>query len=133
MTNKEIRWKQRFENFKKAFLQLKSAVDRFDELDNLAKEGMIQRFEYTYELAWKTIKDFMEDKGEPEKFQRDILKKAFQLDIIDNGEIWLDILSKRNLMAHTYIETTFKEVSQDIRSKYFPEMEKLVAFFEGEI
>lgn len=132
MTNKEIRWKQRFVNFKKAFLQLKSAIDRFDELDDLAKEGMVQRFEYTYELAWKTQKDFIESKGEAEKYQKDVLKKAFQLDIINNGEVWLEMLSKRNLMAHTYNETTFKEVVTDIVTKYYPEIEKLVIFFNKE-
>ncbi len=132
MNNKEIRWKQRFVNFKKAFLQLKSAINRVDELDDLAKEGMVQRFEYTYELAWKTIKDFIESKGEAEKYQKDVLKKAFQLDIIDNGEIWLEMLSKRNLMAHTYNETTFKEVVTDIITKFYPEIEKLILFFDKE-
>jgi len=132
MTNKETRWKQRFVNFKKAFIQLKSAIDKFDKLDDLAKEGMVQRFEYTYELAWKTIKDFIESKGEAEKYQKDVLKKAFQLDIIDNGEIWLEMLSKRNLMAHTYNETTFKEVVTGIVKKYYPEIEQLVIFFDKE-
>jgi len=132
MDQKEIRWKQRFVNFKKAFIKLKAAIDKFDELDDLAKEGMVQRFEYTYELAWKTQKDFIESKGEPEKYQKDVLKKAFQLEIIDNGEIWLDMLSKRNLMAHTYNETTFKEVVTDIITKYYPEIEKLVTFFDKE-
>jgi len=132
MNNKEIRWKQRFVNFKKAFLRLKSAINRVDELDDLAKEGMVQRFEYTYELAWKTIKDFIESKGEAEKYQKDVLKKAFQLDIIDNGEIWLEMLSKRNLMAHTYNETTFKEVVTDIITKFYPEIEKLILFFDKE-
>ncbi len=132
MNNKEIRWKQRFVNFKKAFLQLKSAINRVDELDDLAKEGMVQRFEYTYELAWKTIKDFIESKGEAEKYQKDVLKKAFQLDIIDNVEIWLEMLSKRNLMAHTYNESTFKEVVTDIITKFYPEIEKLILFFDKE-
>ncbi len=132
MNDKETRWKQRFVNFKKAFLQLKSAVDKIDDLDDLAKEGMVQRFEYTYELAWKTLKDFIESKGEQEKYQKDVLKKAFQLEIIDNGELWLEMLSKRNLMAHTYNEATFKEVVTDILSKYYPEIEKLTAFFEKE-
>lgn len=132
MNQKESRWKQRFVNFKKAFLQLKTAIDKIDSLDDLAKEGMVQRFEYTYELAWKTQKDFIESKGEPEKYQKDVLKKAFQLDIINNGEIWLEMLSKRNLMAHTYNETIFKEVVRDIVTMYYPEIEKLIGFFDKE-
>jgi len=132
MTEKEIRWKQRFTNFKKAFGQLKSAIDRYDELDDLAKEGLIQRFEYTFELAWKTIKDFLESKGEQEKYQRDIIKKAFQLEIIDDGEKWMEMMEKRNLMSHTYNEETFHEVLLVIRKSYFEEIKKLVDFFECE-
>ncbi len=129
---KEIRWKQRFTNLEKAFSQLKEAVDRFDELDNLAKEGLVQRFEYTFELAKNTIKDFLESKGEDAKYPRDILKKAFQLQIIDNGELWIDMLEKRNIMSHTYNEATFVEVVTIIKNKFFSEIEKLVDFLRKE-
>ncbi len=129
---KEIRWKQRFVNFDKAFNQLKNAVDRFDDLDNLAKEGLVQRFEYTFELAKNTIKDFLESKGENEKYPRDILKKAFQFQIITNGELWLEILDKRNIMSHTYNETTSIDVVNKIKNEYFSEIEKLYQFFKKE-
>ena len=131
MNAKDIRWKQRFENFERAFLQLKAAVEKVESLDDLAKEGLVQRFEYTYELAWKTLKDFLESKGEQEKYQRDILKKAFALELINDGEIWLEMLEKRNEMAHTYDHETFIEVVDLIINKYFPELEKLIHFFNS--
>ena len=129
---KEIRWKQRFVNFEKAFNQLKKAIDRFDELDNLAKEGLVQRFEYTFELAKNTIKDFLESKGEQEKYPRDIIKKAFQFQIIKKGDLWIEMLEKRNIMSHTYNETTFIDVVTVIKDKYFFEIEKLYQFFKKE-
>ncbi len=125
----DIRWKQRFENFEKAYIQLLDAMERFDTLDDLGKEGLVQRFEYTFELAWKTLKDFLESKGEEVKFSRDVLKRAFQTEIIKNGEVWLDMLQKRNLMAHTYNENHFQEVVQAIVKQYFTEIQNLVIFF----
>jgi nucleotidyltransferase substrate binding protein (TIGR01987 family) len=129
---KEIRWKQRFQNLDKAFKQLKDAVSRHKELDDLSLEGLIQRFEYTFELSWKTLKDFLESKGENVRFTRDVIKKSFQLDIIDDGEVWLEMLEKRNIMAHTYNEKAFKESINQIVNKYYFEIEKLVLFLEKE-
>lgn len=131
--NKDIRWKQRFNNFESAYNRLKSAVERIEELDELSKEGLVQRFEYTFELAWKTIKDFLESKGEPETYQRDIIKKAFQLEIINQGELWLEMLEKRNLMAHTYNQKTFEAVVDLIHKEYFPEISKLIGFFKSKL
>ena len=133
MNQKEIRYKQRFSNFEKAFLQLQTAVGRFDELDDLAKEGMVQRFEYTFELAWKTLKDFIESKGELERSPRDVIKKSFQLEIINDGEKWLEMLENRNLMAHTYNENTFVIIVKMIKGEYFTEIKKLIEFFKKEI
>ena len=133
MNQKEIRFKQRFANFEKAFLQLQSAINRFDELDTLAKEGLVQRFEYTFELAWKTLKDYIESKGEQERSPRDVIKKSFQLEIINSGDKWIDMLENRNLMAHTYNENTFILIVTMIREEYFIEIEKLIKFFRKKI
>ncbi len=134
MTNpKEIRWKQRYSNFNKAFSQLQNAVNRIDELDDLAKEGLVQRFEYTFELAWKTLKDYLESKGEEVKFARDVIKQSFQFELIENGELWLLMLEKRNLMSHTYNEEIFQEVVSQIAQNFFPEIEKLNNFFQKEV
>ena len=132
MNKKEIRWGQRFINYEKAFNQLKSAVKKFDKLDDLSKEGLIQRFEYTFELAWKTLKDYLEAEGIVTKFPRETLKYSFQTELINNGEIWLDMLEKRNLLAHTYDEENFKKALDIIINKYYPELEYLYQFFKNE-
>jgi nucleotidyltransferase substrate binding protein (TIGR01987 family) len=130
--HKEIRWQQRFVNLDRAFKQLKDAINRFDDLDDLSKEGLVQRFEYTFELSKNTIKDYLESKGEIEKYPRDIIKKAFQLQIIENGEIWIEMLEKRNIMSHTYDQATFVEIATSIKDRYFVEIENLVNFFKKE-
>lgn len=131
MNNKDIRWKQRFINFEKAFIQLKDAVSRYESLDDLSKEGLIQRFEYTFELAWKTLKDYLESEGVIAKFPREVIKNAFQTELINNGEAWLDMLEKRNLLAHTYDKRNFKEALNTIINLYYPEILNLYDFLNG--
>ncbi|OQX97303.1 MAG: nucleotidyltransferase [Bacteroidetes bacterium 4572_128] len=132
MKKKEIRWKQRFINLEKAYKQLKTAWIKIPELDDLSKEGLIQRFEYTFELSWKTMKDYLEFNGFIVKSPRAAIKQAFQIEMIDDGEIWLDILEKRNLMAHIYDEIIFTDVIDLIQNQYFQEIEKLMNFFSNE-
>lgn len=124
----DIRWKQRFQNFQNAFMQLDQAVSKVDELSVLEKEGMVQRFEYTFELAWKTLKDFLEDQNVEAKFPREVIKKAFEYEIIENGEIWLEMMEQRNLMAHTYSEDIFKKAVQLICEKYFKALSQVHGF-----
>lgn len=119
MNQKEIRWRQRFQNFKKAYSQFHSAVIIIDELSDLEKEGVIQRFEYTFELAWKTLKDYMESQEVEAGFPREVIKKAFHYGLIEDGEIWMDMLEKRNLMAHTYNEERFKLALKKIQESYY--------------
>jgi len=132
MNQKQTRWKQRFSNFSLAYLRLQEAVKEYDHLDRLAKEGLIQRFEYTLELAWKTLKDYMESKGEIAKFPKDVIKKAFQADLIDDGEIWMEMLEKRNLLSHTYEEQIFHEVLKSITGPYYEQISKLYNFLHDE-
>ncbi len=130
MTNngEDIRWKQRFENFKKAFQQFSEAVSSVDKLSVLEKEGMVQRFEYTFELAWKTLKDFLDAKNVDARYPREVIKKAFEYDIIEDGETWLEMLEQRNLMAHTYSEEIFTKAVQMICGKYYPAIEQVYGF-----
>ena len=133
MNTKDIRWKQRFDNFEKAFLLLKEAAESdLNKLNKLEKEGIIQRFEYTFELAWKTLKDYLESKGVVTKFPRETLKHSFQTEIIEQGEVWLDMLEKRNLLAHTYDEKNFKLALETILNLYYPEIDKLYRFLKNE-
>jgi nucleotidyltransferase substrate binding protein (TIGR01987 family) len=79
---RDVRWKQRFQNFEKAYRQLEDSVLRAEELSDLEKEGMVQRFEYTFELAWKTIKDFLENQYVVAKYPREAIKQAFFMKLL---------------------------------------------------
>jgi len=109
-------------------MQLDQAVSNVDKLSVLEKEGMVQRFEYTFELAWKTLKDFLEDQNVEAKFPREVIKKAFEYEIIEDGEIWLEMMEQRNLMAHTYSEDIFKKAVQLICEKYFKALSQAHGF-----
>jgi len=126
---KDTRWKQRFTNFEKAYLQLNDAIDKFETLDDLSKEGLVQRFEYTFELAWKTLKDYLESQGIVSQFPREVLKQGFHTNILNNGEVWIDILEKRKLLAHTYDQHNFNTALESIRKSYYPEITHLYDFF----
>ncbi len=131
MTSKDIRWEQRFSNYTKAFLHLESAIQlsKTRSLSDLECQGLIQGFEYTFELAWKTIKDYLEYMQVEVKFPRDVIKKGFQYDLIDDGEIWIDMLEKRNLMAHAYDESKAKTAIELITSQYFEQLNKMFLLF----
>lgn len=133
MNNKEIRWKQRFENLKKAFLQLTKAVEKLESLSDLEKEGLVKRFEYTFELSWKTLKDYLESQEVDAKFPRAVIKQAFHHEIIDDGDIWMEMLENRNLMAHTYNEEIFNQVVKNIASMYFKAVKQVFLYLEKEI
>ena len=128
LNTEDIRWKQRFQNFKKAYAQFSDAVARIDTLSVLEKEGMVQRFEYTFELAWKTVKDFLEAKNVDARYPREVIKKAFEYGIIENGETWLEMLEQRNLMAHTYSEEIFAKAVQLICKKYYQAIAQVYGF-----
>lgn len=128
---KELRWQQRFDNFSRAFKQLSSVVGIASSLSDLEKEGMIQRFEYTFELAWKTLKDFLASQEVDAAFPREVIKQSFHYELIDNGEIWMDMLERRNMLAHTYNEENFRQAVDLIVNHYFKEIEKLYSFMEN--
>lgn len=116
---KDLRWRQRFQNFERAFQQLTAAVVKLDELSDLEKEGLIQRFEYTFELAWKTLKDYLESQEVIAKFPRDVVRQAFHYELIVDGDIWMDMLEKRNLIALTYNEENFRKAIEAISKHYY--------------
>jgi nucleotidyltransferase substrate binding protein (TIGR01987 family) len=120
----DIRWKQRFNNYKKAFRQLEEAVFlyRKRKLSNLEKQGLIQSYEFTQELSWKVLKDFLESRGVQEIFgSKDAVKEAFKTGLIENGNIWMDMIKSRNMSSHTYDESTIEEIIDLINKKYFDE------------
>lgn len=121
---KDIRWKQRFQNFEKSFKLLQKFI-AIDNPDEIVRAGGIQFFEMTFELAWKTIKDYLENEKYIAKSPRETIKLAFQIDLISNGHEWMDGLDDRNLTVHTYDEDTANAVEIRIRNKYYPLLKKL--------
>ncbi len=128
----DVRWKQRFQNLKTAYHQFSDAVLDVNTLSVLEKEGMVHRFEYTFELTWKTLKDFLEAKNVQAKYPRDVIKKSFEYEIIENGEIWLEMLEQRNIMAHTYSEEIFIKAVQVISEKYYQAITQVFDFLSEE-
>lgn len=124
MKTKDIRWQQRFSNFKKALKQIKRASELASQraLSELEQQGLIQAFEYTHELIWKTLKDFLEFKGNKDIYgSRDATREAFKLGLIVNGDIWMDMIKNRNQTSHTYNEETAKAIAEAILSNYINE------------
>ena len=121
---KEIRWKQRFENFDKSYKLLKKYSNQ-EITTELERAGIIQFFEMTFELAWKVLKDYLESEGYMVKSPRETVKQAFQIGLIDNGHIWIDALSNRNLTTHTYDEKLATKMTSEILNAYLPELDKL--------
>ena len=115
----ETRWRQRYANFQKAFLQLDKAVD-IDEYSDLEREGLIQRFEYTIELAWKTLQDLLAAKGyEDVKGPKPVIRQAFQDGYLLDGDAWLDMWESRLKSSHTYDEDTAIEIADKIKNSYY--------------
>ena len=127
----DIRWKQRFQNFDKAFSMLSEFMARGD-LNKFEEQGLVQCFEYTFELSWKTMKDYLELSGFSVKSPRETIQTAFQNGMIADGHTWIDALDKRNIMAHTYNETTAREAVDLIRTKYFLLLKHLHDLLEKE-
>ena len=121
---KEIRWKQRFENFDKSYKLLKKYSNQ-PIITELERAGIIQFFEMTFELAWKVLKDYLEAEGYIVKSPRETVKQAFQIGLIDDGHIWIDALSNRNLTTYTYDEELANKMTYEILNSYLPELEKM--------
>ena len=121
MSTEDVRWIQRYNHFNKALSQLTKFIDK-GELNDLEKQGLIQMFEYTYELVWNTIKDYFEDQGETGIHgSRDAFRLAFRRGLIENGKTWMDMIGSRTLTTHKYNEDIAEKVCADIVNKYYPE------------
>jgi len=125
--NPDVRWKQRLRSFRKAFLQLSKASTLAGERDlsDLEKQGLIQAFEFTHELAWKTLKDFLESRGTSDLFgSKDATREAFAQGLIHNGEEWMAMIQARNKSSHTYNEIFANELADAITGSFVSEFEK---------
>lgn len=130
MDDHDVRWKQRFNNFRKAIWQLKEFIEK-PELNKFEKQGLIQCFEYTFELGWKTMKDYLEAQGFSIKSPRMAIQTGFQIQLLRDGHVWIDALEKRNLMAHTYDENLTIEAEKLIRSAYYNMLQEFFSTLEG--
>jgi nucleotidyltransferase substrate binding protein (TIGR01987 family) len=132
MENRDIRWKQRFQNFEKAFLRLKEALE-MEELNELERNGLIQRFEFTIDLSWKVMKDFLEEKGFSFKpSPKDTFRLAQENKFIDHAQALIDGLEIRNELSHDYDGVKFANSEELLREDTFPALEKLYRFYVSE-
>ena len=120
----DIRWRQRFENFERA-LQLYQRVAEIEEPSEAETMGLVQAFEITFELAWKTIKDYAEMQGLTPKSPRESIKQGFQMGILDEGRLWLEALENRNQTVHLYDETKLTQLVPQMRGQYLSMMWQL--------
>lgn len=121
MTN-DIRWVQRLQNWNRALAQLTKFMQR-DALNELEEQGLIQSFEYNHELAWKTQKDYLEDQGYEDLIgSKDVARKAFEVGLVKDGSVWLEMIKSRNLSSHTYNEEVTKKIVTAITDDYFQAM-----------
>jgi nucleotidyltransferase substrate binding protein (TIGR01987 family) len=140
----DIRWHQRFSNYRKALRKLNQAVEVIrlnmgdeeeveedkEAIDEMLKEGLIQRFEYTHELAWNVMKDFAEYQGNTNiKGSRDATREAFKMGLITKADEWMDMLKSRNDTSHTYNSDTADEIYNKIVNTY----QALFIEFEGKM
>ena len=128
----EIRWQQRLENFGKALSQLEAACDK-EEYSDLERAGLVQMFEFSFELGWKTLKDLLFYEGYDEKTPRKVIRKSFEMEYIseDDSEVFLDALGKRNLLSHTYEEETALEAESLIKEQYCPLLRRIYDTLES--
>ncbi|OGW16852.1 MAG: nucleotidyltransferase [Nitrospinae bacterium RIFCSPLOWO2_12_FULL_45_22] len=121
MSDQDIRWIQRYNHYTQALAQLTKFIEK-GELNELEKQGLIQAFEYSYELAWNTIKDYFEAQGETDIHgSRDAFRLAFRRGLIEDGKTWMDMIKSRTLTSHTYNEDLAEEISTAIVNRYFSE------------
>lgn len=124
----DIRWQQRFDNFTSALSQLTHGVQEASrrQLSDLEKQGLIQSFEFTHELAWNLLKDYLEYQGVFNLTgSRDTSREAFQKNLITHGDDWMDMIKSRNLTTHTYNKKVAEEIIQQITSRYYQRFSEL--------
>ena len=127
--DEDIRWKQRFQNYQKALVTLTNAVELSEtrELSDLEKQGMIQGFEFTFEMAWNVMKDFLEEQGITGIIgSKGAIRHAFDKGLIEDGQVWMDMIKDRNLASHIYDEETAEHLFTAIVTVYYHQFNSLL-------
>lgn len=130
----DIRWKQRFQNYERALERLQEALDAIEQApDNrLYQMATIQAFEFTIELGWKLLKDYLQFEGVREvSLPRDVVKQAFHHQVIIDGQAWIDMLEARNKTSHTYDDAQAAKVIQQIQIAFVPALKQAYTYFKG--
>ena len=132
MTDPTPRWQYRFAHYRRALSLLREAIETLTAsgLSQLEKEGTIQRFEFTVELAWNVMKDYLEHEGVvfDQITPRAVIRRAFKAGLTAHGPLWMDALDARNRMSRAYDAAQFEQVVEDIRTRYLAAMEDLAHF-----
>lgn len=125
------RFEERKEDLKNATKRLEEALQ--EEATDIVIDGILHRFEFTFELAWKTIKDYLEYQGVVNKTgsPREVIQEAFSTGLIENGEIWINMMLARNSLSHLYDEETSREIYEEIKNNYINEFNKLIVMLLG--
>lgn len=129
MNNPDIRWQQRLANYGKALEQLGNAVAITQQrpLSDLEKQGLIQAFEFTHELAWNVMKDYFTYQGNVGiTGSRDAAREAFQKGLIEDGESWMEMIKSRNQTSHTYQQKIADEIAGYIVERYYPQFQQFL-------
>ena len=132
MEHSDIRWKQRFQNFEKAFIFFREAVEK-EDYTPIETSGLVQVFEFTFELGWKTIKDFLSEQGIVTQFPREVIKEGFRTRIISDGHAWIHMLEKRNELSHTFNEEVAKIAVKIIRDNYYKAIEQVYNYLKSNL
>ena len=128
----DIRWQQRYSNYKKALSNLIEAIELMSQrpLTNLEKQGVVQAFEFTHELSWKMIKDFFDSQGNGVIYgSKDATREAFKFGLIKDGDVWMRMIKSRNITSHTYDEKTVDEIVESVYGEYYQAFLELDATF----
>jgi nucleotidyltransferase substrate binding protein (TIGR01987 family) len=126
--NNDIRWKQRFENFENAYNTFNRMISRHDKTpdDEAVKMALVQTFEFTYELSWNTMKDYLENEGfDNISNGKQAIRTAFKAELITNAEEWMAVVEKRNLASHSYNSAILEETIKFIIDEFYPLVRKL--------
>lgn len=127
--NQDIRWKQRFHNLEKAFLFLDRSC-KHESFNELEAAGLVQSFEFTFELTWKTLKDYLTEQAFIVQSPRETIKQAFQSNYLTDGHVWMEMLEQKNLLTHTYNEEQAKAATKLICKSYFPALKQAYLFLK---
>ena len=134
MTTQDTRWLQRFSNYQKAMLTLSDAADlaATRALSNLEQQGLIQGFEFTHELAWNVLKDYLEEQGFVGLIgSKNATREAFKNALITDGDVWMDMIKARNMTSHTYSTDIAQGIATDILQRFYPAFKAMAVTFSA--